>query len=258
VVLAWEGYEGSIIFGFRLQSTIVGSAKFPTTSWTLVLLALGPDARRSALEDLCASYWKPVYAFVRRQVGDEEQAKDLTQAFFTRLLEKQDVQPCQPEHGRFRNFLLASVKHFLSNERDRVRAQKRGRGHPPMPLKFADVGDRLSWEPVDTLTPEKIFEKHWATLMLDRALHALRQEFAAAGKTRQFEGLRTCLTGNGPEEHYRELGAGLGMSEGAVKSAVHRMRHRFGETLRAEVAQTVADPAEVEDELRYLFSVVSS
>lgn len=231
---------------------------FPTTSWTLVLRAAGPEARRSALEDLCAIYWAPVYAFVRRHVGDEEQAKDLTQAFFTRLLEKHDLQPSRPEHGRFRYFLLASVKHFLSNEADRARAQKRGGGHPPLALKFADAGGRLSREPVDALTPEKIFEKHWAMLMLDRALHTLRQEFAAAGKTRRFESLKACLTGNGPEEHYRELGAGLGMSEAAVKSAVHRMRHRFGETLRAEVAQTVADPAEVEDELRYLFSVVSS
>jgi RNA polymerase sigma-70 factor (ECF subfamily) len=229
---------------------------FPTTSWTLVLRAAGPDARRSALEDLCVTYWEPVYSFVRRQVGDAEQAKDLTQAFFTRLLEKHDLRPSQPEHGRFRYFLLASVKHFLSNERDRARAQKRGGGYPL--LKFADAGDRLSWEPVDTLTPEKIFEKHWATLMLDRALHALRQEFAAAGKTRQFDSLKTCLTGNGREEHYRELGAGLGMSATAVKSAVHRMRRRFGQTLRAEVALTVADPAEVDDELRYLFSVVSS
>jgi len=231
---------------------------FPTTSWTLVLRASGPDARRSALEDLCASYWAPVYAFVRRQAGGEEQAKDLTQAFFTRLLEKHDLRPSEPEHGRFRYFLLASVKHFLSNERDRARAQKRGGGHPPFPLNFADAGNRLSWEPIDTLTPEKVFEKHWATLMLDRALHTLRQEFAAAGKTRQFDGLKTCLTGNGQEEHYRELGAGLGMSAAAVKSAVHRMRRRFGQALRAEVAQTVADPAEVDDELRYLFSVVSS
>jgi RNA polymerase sigma-70 factor (ECF subfamily) len=231
---------------------------FPTTSWTLVLRAAGPDARRSALEDLCATYWQPVYAFVKRQVADPEQAKDLTQAFFTRLLEKHDLQPSRPEDGRFRYYLLASVKHFLSNERDRARAQKRGGSHPLLSLNFADAGDRLSREAIDTLTPEKIFEQHWAMLMLDRALQTLRQEFATAGKTRQFEGLKACLTGNGPEEHYRELGAGLGMSEGAVKTAVRRMRHRFGETLRAQVAQTVADPAEVEDELRYLFSVVSS
>jgi len=231
---------------------------FPTTSWTLVLQAAGPDARRSALEDLCSIYWAPVYAFVKSRVGNSEEAKDLTQGFFTRLLEKHDLRPSQPEQGRFRYFLLASVKHFLSNERDRARAQKRGGCHPPLPLGFADAGDRLMWEPIDTLTPEKVFEKHWATLVLDRALHTLRQEFAAAGKTPQFDSLKTCLTGNGPEEHYRELGAGLGMSAAAVKSAVHRMRHRFGEALRAEVAQTVADPAEVDDELRYLFSVVSS
>jgi len=231
---------------------------FPTTSWTLVLRAAGPDASRSALEDLCATYWQPVYAFIRRQDGDPEQAKDLTQAFFTRLLEKHDLLPSQSEHTRFRYFLLASVRHFLSNERDRARAQKRGGNHAAFALNFEDADRRLSSAAIEVLTPERIFEKHWAMLMLDRALHTLRQEFAATGKTQQFEGLKACLTGDRPEEHYRELGAGLGMSEGAVKSAVHRMRHRFGETLRAEVAQTVADPAEVEDELRYLFSVVSS
>lgn len=236
----------------------MGPAIFPTTSWTLVLQASGPDARRSAVEDLCSIYWAPVYAFVRRRVNDPEEAKDLTQAFFTRFLEKHDLHPSGPEQGRFRHFLLASVKHFLSNERDRERAQKRGGGHPLLALEFGGAGNRLSWEPIDTLTPEKIFEKHWATLMLDRALHTLRQEFASAGKTCLFDGLKTCLTGNGAPEHYRELGAGLGMSEAAVKSAVHRMRHRFGEMLRAEVAQTVADPADVDDELRYLFSVVSS
>lgn len=231
---------------------------FPTTSWTLVLRATGPDACRSALEDLCAIYWAPVYAFVRRQVGNPEDAEDLTQAFFARLLEKNDLQPSQPENGRFRYYLLAAVKHFLSNERDRARAQKRGGGRPMLALKTDDEGGRLSWEPIETLTPDKIFEKHWASLMLDRALRTLRQEFAVAGKTQQFEGLKTYLTSDGPEHHYREFGAGIGMSEAAVKSAVHRMRHRFGETLRAEVAQTVADPAEVEDELRYLLAVVCS
>lgn len=231
---------------------------FPTTSWTLVFRAAGPEARRSALEDLCAVYWQPVHAFVRKQVGDPEQAKDLTQAFFTRLLEKHDLLPPQPEHGRFRSFLLASVKHFLSNERDRARAQKRGGGHRHLVLNFDDPAERPAWEAVETLTPERIFEKHWATLMLDRALHTLRQELGVGGNARQFEVLKICLAGDHPQQHYRELGAGLGMSEAAVKSAVHRMRHRFGETLRAEIARTVDDPAEVEDELRYLFAVVSS
>lgn len=231
---------------------------FPTTSWTLVLRAAGPDARRSALEDLCATYWPPVYAFVRRQVSDPEQAKDLTQAFFTRLLEKHDLLPSEPQNGRFRYFLLGCVKHFLSNERDWARAQKRGGGHTQLAFEFDNAGGWLSPEAVELLTPERIFEKRWAMLMLDRALYTLRQEFEASGKTRQFEALKGCLAGNGPAEHYRELGAGLGMSAGAVKSAVHRMRHRFGETLRAEIAQTVADSADVEDELRYLFSVVSS
>ena len=230
---------------------------FPTTSWTLVQRAAGPEAQRSALEDLCAIYWPPVYAFVRRQVSDPEGAKDLTQAFFTRLLEKRDLLPSR-EHGRFRGYLLACVRHFLSNERDRARTLKRGGGSIPFALNLDDMDRRPFPIAVETLTPERIFEKCWGTLMLDRALHTLRQEFAAAGKSGQFEALKAWLSDDGPEKHYRDLGAQLGMSEGAVKSAVHRIRQRFGKTLRAEIARTVADPADVEDELRYLFSAVSS
>ena len=162
---------------------------FPTTSWTLVQRAAGPGARRSALQDLGAIYWPPVYAFLRRQVSDQDEAKDLTQAFFTRLLEKQDLLPSRG-HGRFRDYLLACVKHFLSNERDRARAQKRGGSRIPLALNFDGASEGLSRKAVETLTPERIFEKGWAMLMLDRALHTLRHEFAAAGKTQQFDALK--------------------------------------------------------------------
>ncbi len=231
---------------------------FPSTSWSLVVRAAGPDARRSALEELCATYWRPVYEFIRNQGSGPEEAKDLTQAFFTRLLEKHDLLPPEPEHCRFRYFLLAAVKHFLSNERDRARTRKRGGGRPAVIVNFDSGREQLPREAVEARTPDKIFEQQWAILMLDRAVHALRQEFEYAGKTREFEALKECLQGDGPDGPYREVGASLGMSEAAIKSAVHRMRLRFGETLRAEIAQTVSEPAEVEDELRYLLSVMSA
>ncbi len=234
---------------------MTGAARFPTTHWTMVLEAASPDARRTALSDLCASYWPPVYGFIRRQVHDPEQAKDLTQAFFLRVLEKHDLPHARLERARFRTFLLASVKHFLSNEWDRQRAQKRGGGQLPFPLEFDDGSCH---EQADTLTPERLFERHWATMLLSRSLGSLRQEFEAAGKVCLFQSLEGCLTGDAALPSYSEIGAKLDMSEGAVKVAVHRMRARFRQLLRKEIAQTVSDPAEVDDELRYLASVVSS
>jgi RNA polymerase sigma-70 factor (ECF subfamily) len=219
----------------------------------VVLKAGAPEAHQSAINELCASYWPPVYAFIKREIVDSEDAKDATQAFFLRLLEKHDLLPAHQQRVRFRSFLLASVRHFLSNLRDHDRAQKRGGGNVPFPLDFED----LRCEAADTLTPEKLFEQQWAAVLLDRTLHALRRELEAAGKGAQFEALKACLTG----EHsltYEQLGEGLHVTEGVVKVTVHRMRRRFRELLRAEIAETVADPADVDDELQYLFSVVSS
>jgi RNA polymerase sigma-70 factor (ECF subfamily) len=232
------------------------AARFPTTRWTLILEAVSPEARRTALGELCAAYWPPAYAFIRRQVRDPEEAKDLTQAFFLRLLEKRDLPHQHLARARFRSFLLVSIKHFLSNEWDRSRAQKRGGGRIPFSI---EVDDENFWrEPVDTLTPEKIFEKHWATMMLDRTLRSLRGEFEASGKGRQFEVLKGCLVGDRCLPAYSEIGARLEMTEGAIKMAVHRMRGRFREILRDEIAQTVSDAAEIDDELHYLISAMSS
>ncbi|MFN7994215.1 MAG: sigma-70 family RNA polymerase sigma factor [Bryobacteraceae bacterium] len=231
---------------------------FPTTSWTMVLQAAGPEASRTALEQLCAAYWKPVYVFIRKETGDSEEAKDLTQAFFTRILEKHDLLPPDPEIGRFRHYLLASVRHFLSNQRDRARAQKRGGGRPTLLLDSSAVAAGQPVEAVEHLTPERVFEKQWVLVLLERALNAVRLEFDAGGKSQQFEALRPYLTGDFSSGHYKDLGAKLGMSEGGVKSAVHRLRRRFGNSLRAEIAHTVADPTDIEDELRYLFMVLSS
>jgi RNA polymerase sigma factor (sigma-70 family) len=228
---------------------------FPTTNWNMVLEAARPDARRSALSELCGEYWPPVYAFIQTRVRDPEQAKDLTQAFFLRLLEKHDLLPAHLERARFRSFLLASIRHFLSNNWDHERAQKRGGGSLPFSLDFDDGHVRP--EPPDNLTPELIFERYWAATVVDKTLLTLRRESVAAGKKRQFDLLKECLTGDG-ELTYEEVGARLGKSAGAVKVEVYRMRRRFRELLRGAIAKTVADPADIDDELRYLFTVLCS
>jgi DNA-directed RNA polymerase specialized sigma24 family protein len=189
------------------------------------------------------------------EVREPEQARDMTQAFFLRMLEKHDLLPARPLRTRFRSYLLACVQHFVSNEQDRARAQKRGGGNTPFPLDFDGRGRK--WEPVDTLTPEKIFERQWAATLVDETLQALRLECESAGGRLRFEALKDCLYGE-PSQTYNKIGVGLGMTEGAVKVAVHRMRRRFRELLRDEIARTVADPADVDGELRYLFAVVSS
>jgi RNA polymerase sigma factor (sigma-70 family) len=227
---------------------------FPTTRWTLVLNACGSNADAEALSELCAIYWRPVYAFLCGKVRDPEQARDLTQSFFVRLLEKRDLVPAYPDRVRFRCFLLRCVQHFLSNEQDRARAQKRGGGVPPFPLEFDGVS---VWEPVDALTPEMIFEKQWAVSVVDRTLEALRSEEEAAGKGAQFATLEGCLADEAPGA-YARIGDRLGMTEGAVKVAVYRLRRRLRQILRQEIAATVSDPDEIEDEVRYLFSVISS
>jgi len=234
---------------------MLGGVQFPTTQWTTVLEAASSDARRTALSDLCVFYWPSVYAFIRREVRDSEQAKDLTQAFFLRLLDKHDFPHARLERARFSTFLLSSVKHFLSNEWDRQHAQKRGGGQIPFPLEF-DYGSRR--EPADTVTPERVFERHWATMLLNRSLRDLRQEFDGAGKGRLFKVLVGRLTGDTDHSSYAELGARLNISEGAVKVAVHRMRARFRQLLREEIAQAVSGSSDVDEELRYLVSVLSS
>ena len=225
---------------------------FPTTRWTLVLNACGSTADTGALSELCSIYWRPVYAFLCGKVRDPELARDLTQSFFVRLLEKRDLGPANPGRVAFRCYLLRCVQHFLSNEQDRARARKRGGGIAPFPLEFDGV---KVWEPVDTLTPEAIFEKQWAVTIVDQTMETLRSEAEAAGKGAQFAILKDLLAGEAPGT-YAQIGPRLGMTEGAVKSAVHRLRHRFREILRHEIAETVSDPEEIDAELRYLFSVI--
>jgi RNA polymerase sigma-70 factor (ECF subfamily) len=232
------------------------AAKFPTTQWSRVLTARdrsNADARR-ALETLCQTYWHPLFVFVRRQGYDPDAARDLVQAYFTELLEKDFLKDVAPERGRFRSFLLASLKHFLSHDRERAAALKRG-GHVQMIPLDATTEDLVPG-PAKHRTPEQIYERQWALTVLDQALERLRQEVRDAQGEAQFEALKPYLTGDAGRAPYREVAEQLGMNEGAVRGAVLRLRKRFGKALRAQVAETVADPADVDDEIRRMLTVI--
>lgn len=234
--------------------------RFETTQWTLVVEAGEGDDRlaREALASLCQSYWHPVYAYLRARGLDRQRAEDVTQGFFTRLIETGSVRHARRERGRFRSFLLASLENYLSNERQRERALKRGGGRPMLRLETDLVEDRLAAEPTAGKTPEDLFVEQWAFAVLDRVTGALAAEMRGRGQGEQFEALRGHLTGGGVGERYQDVAARLGMTEGSVKVRVHRMRKRFGELLRDEVAQVVASPGDVDDELAALLGAVAS
>jgi RNA polymerase sigma-70 factor (ECF subfamily) len=235
------------------------SARFATTHWTLVLAAKDCEApqAREALAALCTAYWYPLYAFIRRQGHDAHAAQDLTQEFFMRLLEPGFLGTVDRAKGKFRSFLLACCKHFLANERDRARALKRGGGRWPAALDFAAAESRYALERASALSPERLFERRWASTLLDQVLVRLRDEFATAGKEKYFNRLKTYLAGDRSGGTYEEFGAEFGMSEGAVKVAVHRLRGRYRELLREEIARTV-DADQIEAEIRDLFAVLGS
>jgi RNA polymerase sigma factor (sigma-70 family) len=232
---------------------------FVTTHWSLVVSAGRNDTphARDALEKLCRAYWFPIYAFVRRQGHGPHDAQDLTQDFFARLLEKKYLADADPAKGRFRSFLLASLKHFLANEWDRTRAQKRGGGQILIPIDAAAAETACGIEPVDHLTAEKSFEQRWALTLLEQVLRRLRAEYVRDGKENLFEQLKPTLTKASRTVAYAEIATRLGTTEGAVKVAVHRLRQRYREVLRAEIADTVASPGEVEDEIRNLFAALA-
>jgi RNA polymerase sigma factor (sigma-70 family) len=232
---------------------------FVTTQWSAVLTAGRSDSTRAgiALEKLCRTYWFPIYAFVRRQGHNPYDAQDLTQEFFARLLARKDIAGVKREKGRFRSFLLASLKHFLANEWDKARAQKRGGGEGLIPIDFTGAETICGGEPADRFTAEKIFERRWALTLLEQVLRRLREEFVHAGKEELFEQLKPTLTEASRAVRYAEIGARLHLSEGAVKVAVHRLRARYRELLRAEIAGTVAGADEIEDEIRSLFAALA-
>jgi RNA polymerase sigma-70 factor (ECF subfamily) len=229
-----------------------GARQFVTTHWSVVVRAGGKSA--AALEKLCQTYWYPLYAYVRRQGHSPEDAQDLTQEFFAKLIAKHYLGDVDRSKGKFRSFLLASLKHFLANEWDKAHAQKRGGGQTIVSL---DAETRYKLEPADNISADKIFERRWALTLLDEVLKRVREEYAADGKTKLFDQLKVTLTGERSTIPYAELGAQLGMSGGAVKVAVHRLRQRYRDALRDEIAETVAGPEEVEEELRQLFAALS-
>lgn len=234
------------------------AAVFSTTKWSMILAARdgSPSESEQALSALCEAYWYPLYAFVRLQGYKPDQAQDLTQAYFVRLLEKNYLQEVEPSAGRFRSFLMVTMKHFLSNERQREQALKRGGGVVKISLDAEDAEQRFRSEPADRLTPEEVFDRRWALTVLGRVLEGLRQEYVDAGKGDRFDLLKGYLTGEEPRVRYREVAAELEMNEPAVRTAVRRMRQRFGKLLWDEIAETVANPDGVGDEVRHLLHVV--
>ncbi len=229
-----------------------------TTHWSVVLAAkdkASPDSA-SALEALCQAYWYPLYAFVRRQGHSADDAKDLTQEFFARVFEKGYLAAAARDKGRFRTFLLVALKRFLANEWDRARRLKRGGGHTHLSLDTSIAETRYQAERGDGLPPDRLFERRWAMALLEQTLGRLRTEHEAAGKKEDFEQLKGVLMADRGAIDYGHLGAALGLSEGAARVAVHRLRRRFRELFRAAVAGTVSAPEEVEDELRYLVRVL--
>jgi RNA polymerase sigma factor (sigma-70 family) len=232
--------------------------RWATTSWTQVLAAReAPSSEaRQALEDLCQAYWYPLYAFVRHQGYDAEEARDLTQAYFAELLEKDYLADFDPELGRFRVFLKTSIKHFLSKEREKARAWKRG-GRTSVVSLDADVESRYQLEPVDRLTPEKLYERRWALTLVERVLAKVSDESRESGREKEFDRLKGFLTGQQPRVPYSEVAAELSTTEDAVKVSVRRLRQRFGKMLREEIGATVATPEEVDDEVCHLLGVIA-
>jgi RNA polymerase sigma-70 factor (ECF subfamily) len=234
------------------------AAWFATTHWSVVLDAKGNDSPRAneALEELCQIYWPPVYAFIRRNGFNPADAQDLTQEFFYRLMSKEYLGHLQDQRGKFRSFLLTFVKHFLSDERDKAAAQKRGGGQTLFSLSDTAGEDLFQVETATQSSPDQLFERNWAQTVLQQALHRLAKEYRDSGKADLYEKLKDVQPGEHGPLSYAEIGLGLGMSETAVKSAVHRLRRRHREILREEIAHTVTRPEDVDDEIRYLITLV--
>jgi RNA polymerase sigma factor (sigma-70 family) len=238
---------------------VAGGGAFVTTHWSVVLTAGRKDtaAAQAALEKLCSAYWYPLYAYVRRRGYSVEDAQDLTQEFFGRVLERHWLAEADQFKGRFRTFLLTAMERFLANEWDKARALKRGGGLKNIPIQLDSAETRYGVEPADSHTPEQAFEYRWAVTLLQEVVKQLGAELRARGQGELFNALKGCLLGDGSAQPYGQLAAKLGMEEGAVKVAVHRLRQRYRELLRAEIANTVASPAEVEAEMHHLFNVLT-
>jgi RNA polymerase sigma-70 factor (ECF subfamily) len=235
--------------------TAKGLAPFTTTHWSIVLDAQSESpTAQEALEKLCRVYWRPVYSFVQRQRVSREEAEDLTQAFFADLLEHGSLTAVRKEKGRFRSYLLGALKHFLADERRRAMAIKRGKGQRLVPLEELSADDRI--EPADPVTAEQIYERRWASTVLERVLSRSKDEYRAAGNAALFDSLKQLLPDEPGAPSQADIAMQLGMTENAVRQAFHRFRHRYQSLLREEIAHTVATPGDVEDELLHLIAVV--
>jgi RNA polymerase sigma-70 factor (ECF subfamily) len=239
---------------FRNETMNPSADIFATTRWTMVRAAGDglSSAADEALETLCETYWFPLYAYVRRHGCSKEDAEDLTQAFFAKLLERRDIAGLKQENGRFRAFLLASLKHFLANERDRAGRLKRGGNITHLSLDWRSADTQFQIADSSQIPPDAAYDREWAVALLERVFSKLREEAVADGKVERFEQLKSCLTMGKGEIPYASAAAALSMDAGAVRVAAHRLRKRYRELLKAEVAQTLSDPAMVEDELAVL------
>ena len=242
-----------------MSSTPTGTSRFATTHWSVVLAAGSPESTRykEALETLCRTYWFPLYAYLRRRGCNAHQAEDHVQGFFTYLLEKPSLHRVDPQFGKFRSFLLATLKHFLTDERDRIQAQKRGGGHKVLSLDFETAESQYAIEPAHNLSADKIFERHWALTVLKRTMDRLKAELTSENKQNLFIILRIYLTQEESSVPYRDVATKLGMTEGAMKGAVYRLRKRYRELLFEEIAQTVATKDQVDQEISDLFAAVA-
>lgn len=234
-------------------------AQFPSTHWSRVIAAGAPASPdgRAAIADLCRTYWYPLYAFVRRRGHDSHSAEDIVQGFFATLLEKNGLAGVDQSKGRFRSFLVAACSHYLANRLDYDRTLKRGRGQIIVPIDRLEAETRYGREPVDALTPDRLFDRRWATTLLDHVLARLEAEMAAAGRSQQFEVLRPSLVGSPEKLSYARAAELLGCSEGAARGPVHRLRARYRALLREEVARTIDNSSTVDDEIRDLFATFS-
>jgi RNA polymerase sigma factor (sigma-70 family) len=234
-----------------------GPVAFTTTHWSVVLEAQGESpAAQEAMEKLCRTYWRPIYGFVRRQGVGPEEAQDLTQGFFALLLERRDLDAVRKEKGRLRSYLLTSVKHFLTNERNRAMAIKRGQGQQLIPLEDLRERERVGFERAETLPADQIYERRWALSVLEQVLARLRDEYQAGGNIQLFDRLQKSLTDEPDRPSPADIAREFGMTEGAVRQASYRLRQRYRQLLREEIAHTVMLPGDIEDELRHLIVVL--
>jgi RNA polymerase sigma-70 factor (ECF subfamily) len=254
---AYAGIKVAVPSPGRTTSFQAGGERFAATRWSLVLAAGGDNdaaATRRALEELIRAYWFPLYAFARRAGQAPSEAEDAVQGFFARLLEKKYLAQVDRSKGRFRSFLLAAMKHFLAKERARDRARKRGGGRAAVALDAMDAEARYAVEPADEMTPERLFERQWALAVLEEVLGRLGGEYVEGGKGKLHEAIEPCLTGGAGAINYAQVSRELTMTEGAVRVAVHRLRRRYRDLLREEIAQTVDSPEQVEEEIAYLLN----